>query len=164
MIDEKGQISAEYLFLAGVLILILMISAVFIAGESELNTAMTAARNGVNEAVGISSTGMYPSGSFSDYPYSKQMLLMPYSVDIVNISYQKMDGSSYDKEWIQFTVYAKTSEKFKNDELDSLGERINYYLRKSIAISFNTTSATNRLYNPVFSPHYVFTTANVKWV
>lgn len=164
MRDENGQISAEYLFLAGILILIMMISIVFIASESELNTAMTAARNGVNEAVGISSTGFYPEGSFADYPYTKAMLLIPYSVDIINISYQELNDTTYDKKWIQFKVYAKSSEKFTNDELDSIGDRINFYLRKSIAISFNSTSSTNSLYNPVFSPHYVFTTANVKWV
>ena len=164
MMDSKGQISAEYLFLAGVLILIMMLSVIFIASESELNTAMTAARNGANEAIGISSTGMYPTGSFSDYPSSKGMLLVPYTVEIINVSYQEMEDNTYDKRWIQFTVYAKSSEKFSKDELDSIGDRINFYLRKSIAISFNTTSSTNRLYNPVFSPHYVFTTANVKWV
>ena len=163
MIDKAGQISAEYLFLSGVLILIVMISAVYIAGESELNTAMTAARNGVNEAVGISSAGIYPTGSFADYSNSKEMLLIPYSVDIVNISYRELGENNYDKKWIQFTVYAKSSEKFDKNELDSIGDRINFYLRKSIATSFNSTSSTNRLYNPVFSPHYVFTTANVKW-
>ena len=56
------------------------------------------------------------------------------------------------------------SKEFNSDELVSIGDRINYNLRKSVAISFNSTDATNKLYNPVFSQHYVFTTANVKWV
>lgn len=165
MIDSKGQISAEYLIMAGVLILIVMISAVFIASESELNTAMAAARNGVAEGVGVSSVGIYPKDTFVDYPNSKTNLLIPYSVEIINISYLQLGhDENYDKNWIQFTVYAKTYDKFSGDELDSIGDRINFYLRKSIAISFNSTSYTNNLYNPVFSPHYVFTTANVKWV
>ena len=63
-----------------------------------------------------------------------------------------------------FKVYAKASERFDSRELVSIGDRINFNLRKSIAISFNSTSSTNKLYNPVFSKHYVFTTANVKWV
>ena len=58
----------------------------------------------------------------------------------------------------------KDGYRFDNDELVSIGDRINYNLRKSIAISFNSTPSTNRLYNPVFSQHYVYTTANVKWV
>ena len=72
--------------------------------------------------------------------------------------------ANYDKKRIQFKVYAKSSRDFSKTELVSIGDRINYNLRKSLAISFNTTSSTNKLYNPVFSPHYVFTTANVKWV
>ena len=72
--------------------------------------------------------------------------------------------NNYNKKRIQFKVYAKSSKEFNSDELVSIGDRINYNLRKSVAISFNSTDATNKLYNPVFSQHYVFTTANVKWV
>lgn len=165
MTDESGQVSAEYLFLAGVLIIVLMVSAVFIASESELNIAMSAARNGVNEAVGSSSQAIYPKETFNDYSNSKSDLLMPYSVEIVNITYTEMgQDKNYDKKKIQFKVYAKASKSFSKKRLDSIGDRINYNLRKSLAISFNSTSSTNKLYNPVFSSHYVFTTANVKWV
>lgn len=46
----------------------------------------------------------------------------------------------------------------------SLGDRINFYARKSVAESFSTSNQTNKLYNPVFSSRYVFTTADVKWI
>lgn len=59
---------------------------------------------------------------------------------------------------------AKASADYNKKELDSIGDRINYNLRKSVATSFNTTDSTNKLYNPVFSNNYVFTTANVVWV
>ncbi|MBQ2636094.1 MAG: class III signal peptide-containing protein [Methanobrevibacter sp.] len=165
MMDKNGQISAEFLFLFGVLIVIIMISIVFISSENELNTAMEAARNGVIEGVSTSSSAVYPKDTYRDYSKTKSDLLMPYSVELVNISYEELGHDSrYDKKKIQFKVYAKTSDKFSKDELVSIGDRINYNLRKSLALSFNTTSATNKLYNPVFSPHYVYTTANVKWV
>ena len=165
MIDKSGQTSAEYLFLLGVLILILMISAVYIASENELNIAMSAARNGVNDGVGSSSSGIYPKDTFNDYSTSKNDLLIPYSVEIINITYLDQGyDKNYDKKKIQFKVYATSSKNFSKKQLDSIGDRINYNLRKSLAISFNTTSSTNKLFNPVFSPHYVFTTANVKWV
>jgi hypothetical protein len=45
-----------------------------------------------------------------------------------------------------------------------MGDRINFNARKSIAQSFKTEKLTNALYNPVFSPKYVFTTADVKWI
>ncbi|WP_406537139.1 hypothetical protein [Methanobrevibacter sp.] len=165
MMDNRAQMSAELLLLFGTLIIILMISMVFIAGENELNVAMAAARNGAIEGLAASSSGIYPIDTYRDYSNSKTGLLYPYSVEIINVSYAELgEDMNYDKKWIQFTVYAKTSDRFDNDELVSIGDRINYNLRKSVAISFNTTQATNKLYNPVFSTHYVFTTANVKWV
>ena len=66
-IDNKGQISGEYLLLSGVLILIIMLSAVFIVGDQELNIAMSAARNGINDGIASSSSGIYPKQSYSDY-------------------------------------------------------------------------------------------------
>lgn len=165
MIERRGQISGEYLLITGVLILIIMISAVLIYNQQELNIAMAAAKNGVNDGVVASSSGIYPKQTYNDYSKSKNSLLLPYSVEVVNISYSQIGSdSNYDKQKIQFKVYAKSSKDLSKKQLDSIGDRINYNLRKSIAISFNSTSATNKLYNPVFSPHYVFTTANVKWV
>lgn len=165
MMDNEGQMSAEMLFLFGTLIIVLMISLVFIGGENELNIAMSAARSGVIEGLATSSTGIYSSDAYWEYSQSKTGLFDPYSVEIVNISYIELGwDDNYDKKRIQFKVCAKTSDRFTNNELVSIGDRINYNLRKSIAVSFNTTQATNNLYNPVFSQHYVFTTANVKWI
>ena len=165
MIENRGQISAEFLFLFGVLILIMMLIVSFISYEHELNIAMSAARNGVIEGFSTSSIGIYPEETYREYSNTKSNLLFPYSVKIVNISYADLGyDNNYDKKKIQFKVYAKTSERFDNDELISIGDRINYNLRKSIAISFNSSASTNKLYNPVFSPHYVYTTANIKWV
>lgn len=165
MIDDKGQISAELLFLFGVLILIVMLSLIFISSQNEMNIAMAAAKHGVLEGVTTSSSAIYPKDTFRDYESSKTSLLYPHSVEIINISYTEMGKDiNYDKKKIQFKVYAKSSQRFDSKELDSIGDRINYNLRKSIATSFNSTESTNKLYNPVFSPHYVFTTANVKWI
>ncbi|MBE6497402.1 MAG: hypothetical protein E7Z81_03875 [Methanobrevibacter sp.] len=165
MIDDAGQISGEYLLLAGVMILILMMSAVFIYSEQELNIAMSAARNGINDGIASSSSAIYTKQAYNDYSKTKSDLLIPNSVEIVNVSYTEMGiDRNFDKKKIQFKVYATSSKDLSKTQLDSIGDRINYNLRKSIALSFNSTSSTNKLYNPVFSPHYVFTTANVKWV
>lgn len=165
MIDNKGQMSSEYLLLIGSLIIILMIASVLITSQNELNMAMAAARNGANEGVISSSSAIYPQDTFNDYSKNNEELLHPYSVEIINISYNELGkDNNYDKNRIQFKVYAKTTNEFTAKELISIGDRINYNLRKSIAVSFNTTSSTNKLYNPVFSNHYVYTTANVKWI
>ncbi len=165
MTDNMGQVSVEFLMLFGVLILVVMLAIVFVASEHELNIAMAAARNGANEGLASSSSAMYPEDTFRQYSNSKTSLLYPYSVSIVKVDYEEFGYDvNYEKKKIQFKVYARTSKRFSNDDLTSIGDRINYNLRKSLAISFNSTSSTNKLYNPVFSPHYVFTTANVKWI
>lgn len=165
MKEERGQISAEFIFLTGMMILLVMLAVMFVAGENELNVAMGAARNGAIEGAGSSSSAIYSIDSYNDYSNSKSNLLNPYSVDIVNVSYNDLGmDNGYGKKKIQFKVYARASKQYSKSELDSIGDRINYNLRKSLAISFNTTSSTNKLYNPVFSPHYVFTTANIKWL
>ena len=165
MKDNNGQISGEYLLLSGVLIIVLILALAFIAGEDELNRVMSAARNGAIDGMASSSSAMYPIDTYRDYSDSKTSLLTPYSVELVNVTYTELGmDNNYDKRKIQFKVYAKSSNDYTKAELDSIGDRINYNLRKSIAVSFNATSSTNRLYNPVFTPHYIITTANVKWV
>lgn len=165
MKDSRAQISAELLFLFGVLVLVFMVSVIFIANQNELNTAMAAARSGAIEGIALTSSGIYPIDTYREYSNSDMNILNPYCVELVNVSYLEMGmDNNYNKKRIQFKVYAKSSKEFNSDELVSIGDRINYNLRKSVAISFNSTDATNKLYNPVFSQHYVFTTANVKWV
>ena len=165
MMGDRGQTSAEYILLIGVMVIIVMLTIIFIAGQNELNIAMAAARNGAIEGSQSSASAIYPAETFNDYSDSKSNLLHPYSVDIINVSYANLGmDRNYNKQKIQFKVYAKVSNDYTRDELVSIGDRINYNLRKSLAVSFNSTSSTNKLYNPVFSSHYVFTTANVKWV
>lgn len=165
ILDNRGQTSAEYLLLIGSLIVVLMISLSFIASQNELTMAMAAARSGVSEGSLYSASAIYPSDTYRDYSQSDNLLLIPSSVEIINISYTQMGhDSNYDKERIQFRVYAHSSKDLDKKELDSIGDRINYNLRKSIALTFDTAGATNKLFNPVFSQHYIFTTANVKWI
>lgn len=164
MNDEKGQLSGEYMLLVGSLIVVLMILIFMIANENELNIAMAAAKLGADEGVASSSSAIYPKETFNEYD-DMEGLKHPYSVSIVNVSYNSSGiDENYGKQKIQFKVYAKASVDYNKKELDSIGDRINYNLRKSVAMSFNTTDSTNKLYNPVFSNNYVFTTANVVWV
>ena len=165
MLDNKGQVSGEYLLLFGSLIVVILISISFIASQQELTMAMAAARNGVNDGSLYASSAIYPRDTYSDYSKEDYQLLIPSSVEIINVSYADMGhDSNFDKQKIQFKVYAHSSKELDKKELDSIGDRINYNLRKSIALTFETSQSTNKLFNPVFSPHYIFTTANVKWV
>lgn len=164
MNDDKGQLSGEYLLLIGSLIVVLMMSISVIINEHELNMVMAAAKSGVNEGAASSSSAVYPKETFNGYD-DKIGLRHPYSVNILNISYNSTGfDKNYGKQKIQFKVYARASQDYDKKELDSIGDRINYNLRKSIAINFNSSDNTNNLYNPVFSNNYVFTTADVVWI
>ena len=140
MKDSRAQISAELLFLFGVLVLVFMISVIFIANQNELNTAMAAARSGAIEGIALTSSGIYPIDTYREYSNSDMNILNPYCVELVNVSYLEIGmDNNYNKKRIQFKVYAKSSKEFNSDELVSIGDRINYNLRKSVAISFNST-------------------------
>ncbi len=159
--DSYGQLTAEFLFIIAVLLTVVVASSIFILGENELNIAMEAARNGVIEGLDSNCVSVYPDKIYRDYENSKEGLLELNSVKLVKINYTYMGyDENYGKEKIQFNVTVTGDVADKT----SVGDRINYYLRKSLATSFNSTDSTNDLYNPVFSDHYIFTTANVKWI
>lgn len=161
MMDKKGQLTSEFLFIIGIMLTVLISSSIFILGEHELNIAMSAARSGILEGIDSDSIAVYPKDVYREYENSKEDLLELNSVRLVKINYTKMGyDDRYGKEKIQFNV---TVSGDVNDKT-SAGDRINFYLRKSLANSFNTTDLTNGLYNPVFSDHYIFTTSKVKWV
>lgn len=163
--DVKGQSSAEFLLLMGFFIALTVVSSIFILEEDELNKAMTAARNGVNEGITIDSLAVYPDDVYREYELSKEDLLHPSLIKLVNINYTNMGMDlSYNKEKIQFKVTVESSTILDKTLQDSMGDWINYHLRKSLAITFNSENLTNELYNPVFSKDYVFTTANVRWI
>ena len=101
ILESRGQISAEYLLLLVSLIVILMISISFIASQNELTMAMAAARSGVNEGSLYASCAIYPSDTFNDYSKKGYEILIPSSVEIVNISYTDMGHDpNFDKQKI----------------------------------------------------------------
>lgn len=159
--DKKGQLTSEFLFIIGILLTIIISASVFTLHEHELNVAMAAARNGVLEGLDSDSVSVYREKIYKEYEQSKEGLLEINSIKLVKINYTKMGyDERYGKEKIQFNVTVSGDVNYET----SAGDRINYYLRKSLATSFNSIDLTNDLYNPVFSNHYIFTTAKVKWI
>ncbi|MGC9516096.1 MAG: class III signal peptide-containing protein [Methanomicrobiales archaeon] len=49
--DVKAQISAEYILLVGFILVIVLIFATFIGEQNELNSVMTAAKEGASDAI-----------------------------------------------------------------------------------------------------------------
>lgn len=163
--QNEGQLSIELIMMAAILVFIIFSSAPIIGDMLELNEAMAAARSGATEGMSIDNIAFYSEETFQLYVQEKPRLLYPSSVRIVKIDYINQGYNSYYKKVkIQLHIYASAPNVNHPDDKNSLGDRINYYARKRITNIFKTENMTNTFYNPAFSPRYVFTTADVKWV
>lgn len=163
-IDSGGQISAEYMMIAGFMLIVSCSVALFISTDSELTHAMAAARSGATQGIITDSLAIYPDESYKNYEKEHFRLISTSGVKIVQIKY-KNEGYQplYNRTKIQLHIYA-TSTHMNSTDLNCLGDRINYNARRSICEVFNTKDLTNSFFNPAFSGKYVFTTADVDWI
>ncbi|MBU4535616.1 MAG: hypothetical protein KKF16_07310 [Euryarchaeota archaeon] len=163
--DFKGQLAIEYIFWLG-LSFIVILSMVNMAMDSdELNMAITAARSGAIEGANMNSFAVFPEKSFSEYENHKERINFPSSIRILKIDAINCGfNNSYQKTKIQLIAHVSAPGIIQKTYKDSLGSRINYYMRRSISKVFRTENITNSFHNPAFSPKYVFTTADVRWV
>ncbi len=163
--DFKGQISAEFIMLAGFMLVVSCSVGLYIFGESELTHAMAAARSGASEGLIADSLAIYPDQAFADYTIEHTRLISPSGVKIIKIDYIDQGFNTlYNRTKIQLRIYATCSERMNSTDLNCLGERVNFHARRSICEVFHTEDLTNSFFNPAFSDKYFFTTADVKWV
>ena len=165
-IDKKGQITVELLLLISFTLITAIILANVALDTNELNVAMTSARNGAFEGVSSSGLAIYPKESYDNYSKDpkKQSLMRMKNIKIVKITQSIKGKDNFNRTRIQLKIYASSQDVKTKEEKESVGDRINYNARKSIANSFKTENITNKLFNPAFSNKYSFTTANVVWV
>lgn len=162
--NHEGQISAEFIMIASLMLLVSCAVAMFIINESELTHIMAAARSGASEGLIADSLAIYSDDAYSDYTNAHTRLISPSGIKVVNISYENQGFNSlYNRTKIQLKIYA-SGPRMNSSDLNCLGDRINYNARKSICKVFNTQDLTNSFYNPAFTNKYVITTADVKWV
>lgn len=162
--DIEGQTSAEFIMLMGFMLLVTCTVAHFIGEDSELTHAMAAARTGATEGVIADSVAVYPEDTFEKYMQEHRRLVSPSGVKIVKVGY-KNEGfnAAYNRTKIQLQIYA-TGSRMNEEERYRLGQRINYYARRSICQVFNTENIDNTAFNPAFTNRYFFTTAGVEWI
>lgn len=163
--DNKGQISVELLLLISIIIIIIIGVSITLNNEIELTKAMASARQGATEGASINGLAIYPKESYEEYA-NKNLDSMTHSktIQIIKIDKKIMDKDSLNKTRIQLKIYAYSPDIKTTEEKETAGDRINYNVRKSISTSFNTQNLSNALFNPSYTPHYSFTTANVGWV
>ncbi len=163
--DSKGQITIEFILWVGMILVIIVYSSSMVDDAHELNIAMAAARSGAVQGSNMNSFAIYPERAFLEYESSKERLNFPSSIKILRIETINYGfNSTYNRTRIQLRTHVYAPGITQKTYRDSLGSRINYYIRRSITHTFQTQNLTNNLYNPAFSSKYVFTTANVIWI
>ncbi len=165
-IDKKGQITVELILLLSFAIITAMILANAVMDGNELSMAMASARIGAYEGISSNGLAIYPKESFDNYTMDpkKQSMMREKSIKIVKITETEKGKDNFNRTRIQLKVYASCPTIKTKEEKESVGDRINYNVRKSITNSFKTENITNKLFKPAFSNKYSFTTANVVWV
>lgn len=165
-IDKKGQITVELLLLISFTLITAIVLANVIIESNELNIAMASARNGAFEGISSNGLAIYPKESYDNYSKDpkKQSLMREKNIKIVKITQSIKGKDNFNRTRIQLKIYASSPDVKTKEEKESVGDRINYNVRKSITNSFKTENITNKLFNPAFSNKYSFTTGNVVWV
>ena len=163
--DNKGQSSIEFLFLISFVLILILLLSNFLAQENDFSLAMAAARDGINLGVTEDKIAIFEESAYDKYANSNVLLTHPNAIRIVKIeTVNRGYDSRYNRTSIQIRVFASSPSLVKNDDRISAGDRITYNVRKSITMTFNTSSLSNNLHNPCFSKYHVFTTSNVQWV
>lgn len=153
--NNKGQITAEYMLLLSIFLIIIILSIHTITNESEKNTIVTAAQLGAQEAIDKNGYAMYYNDTFNNYQQNYKRLLTPTQIKIISIDLIEEDKTIY----IQTTA---TTTSLTETEKFIVGSRINYYIRKSITETFQKQSS-NIYYNPAKSENYIIKTQTVIW-
>jgi len=86
--DIKGQMSVEFVLIAGFMLILTCAVAAYIFDDSELTHAMAAARSGAVQGVLADSLAVYPEETFKDYIQEHPRLISPSGVKIVKIAYE----------------------------------------------------------------------------
>jgi hypothetical protein len=162
--DSHGQLALEYMLVIGFSLIILFPLTSALSEGNEINQAMTVARTGALQGAVLDGMAIYPEDAFRGYNLEHPRLICPSEVKILKIDYNNEGFNPiYQKTKIQIRVHASAPTIQNREDKDCLGDRINFYVRKSICETFNTQNLTNKVYNPAFSHRYVFTTGDVRW-
>lgn len=156
MVNNKGQISVEYILLLVVIIVIGMSISIIIIDQQEKNTILSAAKIGSQEAIDKNAYSIYYNDTFNYYQQEYPRLLKPTSIEIINITLVEENDT------LTIQTVAHTHSQLTDDEKYIVGSRINYYIRKSITETFKQQH-NDTFYNPALSNNYKIETMDVIW-
>ncbi|WP_295721653.1 hypothetical protein [uncultured Methanobrevibacter sp.] len=163
--DDKGQITMEFLFLLSLMIIIIICTVNYVFQENEINMALNAAESGALEGAVVDSVSVYTINEYSQINSNKQ-LTHPKTVKIINISYVFIgNDSSLNKPTIRIQVTASSNEKLSEIEKAKMSQKINTRVRRSIVYAFHNEDSTDvGNYYQCYSDNYAYLTNDVIWV
>ena len=163
--DFYGQYILEYILILGFSILVALSTLSLVYDINEINTIMASARSGVLLGSEMDGLAIYPHETFDNYLENHPRLKIGSKITFIRVLYEKEGYDPiYKKNKIKLKIYASTKSVYNTDDRECIGDRINYYVRRSICKSFKTENLTNIYYNPAFSDNYFITTYDVSWV
>lgn len=155
--NNKGQITVEYILLVGIIVIILIFTTNIILKETEKNTILISAQSGAQIGIDKNGYAMYYNDTFNNYEENYPKLLQPTEIKIINITLQEREKT------IILQVNLHTNQYLTNNEKYVIGYRVNYYIRKSISETFNQEQ-NDLYYENLQTKNYKIETETVKWV
>lgn len=155
--NNKGQITLEYILMTGIIIVILIGSIQTINTESEKNTILSAAQMGAQMGVDKNAYAMYYNDTFNNYATNNLQLIFTMDIRVINISMTQEENSLY----LQATIHSNTY--LTDNQREIISQRVNYYIRKTISQTFDQKNA-DVFYENVKSNNYNIKTKKVNWV
>lgn len=155
--NNKGQITVEYMLLLSLIILILLFSAKTIMDETEKNTILTSAQIGAQIGVDKNAYAMYYNDTFNNYQDNYPKLLHPTEIKVIMINMTENGNQLQLQAVLHANAYLNSNEK------NVISSRVNYYIRRSISEAFETKS-NDLYYDNLQIKNYKINTKIVKWV
>ena len=156
--NKNGQITAEYILMISIILVILLATTNAILHETEKNTILTAAQLGAQTGIDKNGYAIYYNDTFNFYEENYTRLLSPTDIRIINITMEE------NKENITLQVNLHTNNDLTSMEKYIIGYRVNYYVRKSISETFDHQIENDTYYEKVETNNYKIETKTVKWV
>lgn len=155
--NNEGQITAEYILMIVVIILISVMMTQVLLTESEKNIVLESAQTGAQIGVDKNAYAMYYNDTFNNYMINYPKLLYPTEIKVINISIMENNNI------ISLQVCLHSNNYLTNNQKVIVGSRVNYYVRKTISETFNQQD-TDLYYENCQSNNYKIETKKVKWV
>lgn len=155
--NNKGQISLEYILMIGIIVIILISAIQVLYLESEKNSILAAAQIGLQTGVDKNAYAMYYNDTFNTYGEDYPKLLYPTEIKVIGINITREENRIY----LQAKLHSNHYLTVKQREI--IGHRVNYYIRKTVSETFNQENP-DLFYENCRSNNYNIETKKVKWI